>query len=63
MNLIQYIEMHLDEAIKMLMDDRKTKTECALYLENFKEMLWKPEKEVIDGKFSEVEVKCIGRQV
>lgn len=59
MNLLQYIEMHLDEAIKMLMDDGKTKTECALYLSDFKKMLWKPEKEIVDGEFCEVQEKCI----
>lgn len=59
MNLLQYIELHLDEAIKMLMDDKKTKTECALFLADFKKMLWKPEKEIVDGEFSEIETNCI----
>ena len=48
MNLLQYIEMHLDTAIKMLMDDNATKTECALYLMDFKKQLWKPEEVVVD---------------
>lgn len=59
MSLLKYIEIHLDEAIKMLMDDGKTKTECALYLSDFKKGLWKTEKEVIDCECSEIETKCI----
>lgn len=48
MNLIEYIEMHLDTAIKMLMSENTTKTECALYLMEFKKQLYKPEEVIID---------------
>ena len=59
MNVIRYIELRLDEAIKMLMDNRTTKTECALYLIKFKKMLYNPEKEIVDVEFSEEETSCI----
>lgn len=48
MNLIQYIAFRLDKAIEILMDENTTKTECALYLMDFKKQLFKPEKVIVD---------------
>ena len=59
MNLMQYISFGIDTAIKMLMDSSTSKIEVMLYLENFKKILNKPKKEIVDGEFSEVEINCI----
>ncbi len=59
MNLIQYISFSIDRAIEMLMDSKTSKTDVALFLMDFKKILNKPKKEIVDGKFSEVETNCI----
>jgi len=59
MNLIQYISFSIDKAIEMLMDGKKSKTEVALFLMDFKKILNKPEKEIVDGDFTEVEIRGI----
>lgn len=59
MNLIQYISFSIDKAIEMLMDGKTSKTDVALFLMDFKKILNKPKKEIVDGEFSEVETNCI----
>lgn len=59
MNLIQYISFSIDKAIEMLMDGKTSKTEVALFLMDFKKILNKPEKEIVDGDFKEVEIREI----
>lgn len=59
MNLIQYISFSIDKAIEMLMDGKTSKTDVALFLMDFKKILNKPQKEIVDGEFSEVEANCI----
>ena len=48
MNLLQYINFRLDEAIEMLQNQGKTRDECAVYLMDFKKQLIKPEKIIVD---------------
>lgn len=59
MNLIQYISFSIDRAIEMLMDSKTSKIEVALFLMDFKKILNKPEKEIVDGNFKEVEIRGI----
>lgn len=59
MNLLQYISFKIDKAIEMLMDGKTSKTEVALFLMDFKKILNKPEKEIVDGDFKEVEIRGI----
>ena len=59
MNLIQYISFSIDKAIEMLMDSKTSKMDVALFLMDFKKILNKPEKEIVDGNFKEVETKGI----
>lgn len=59
MNLIQYISFSIDEAIEMLMDSKTSKMDVALFLMDFKKILNKPEKEIVDGDFKEVEIRGI----
>jgi hypothetical protein len=57
MNLIQYISFSMDKAIEMLIDNQTSKMDVALFLMDFKKILNKPEKEIVDGYFKEVEIK------
>lgn len=59
MNLMQYILFSMDKAIKMLMDSKTSKMDVALFLMDFKKILNKPEKEIVDGEFKEVEIRGI----
>lgn len=59
MNLIQYISFSIDKAIEMLMDSKTSKMDVALFLMDFKKILNKPEKEIVDGDFKEVEIRGI----
>ncbi len=59
MPLLQYISFSIDEAIEMLMDSKTSKMDAALFLMDFKKILNKPEKEIVDGDFKEVESKGI----
>lgn len=59
MNLIQYISFSIDKAIEMLMDSKTSKMDVALFLMDFKKILNKPEKEIVDGDFKEIEIKGI----
>lgn len=59
MNLIQYISFIIDKAIEMLIDSKTSKTEVALFLMEFKKILNKPDKEIVNGDFTEVEVRGI----
>lgn len=59
MNLIQYILFCIDKAIEMLMDNQTSKMDVALFLMDFKKILNKPEKEILDGDFKEVEIRGI----
>lgn len=59
MNLIQYILFSIDKAIEMLMDSKTSKMDVALFLMDFKKILNKPEKEIVDGGFKEVEIRGI----
>ena len=59
MNLIQYISFSIDKAIEMLMDNQTSKMDVALFLMDFKKILNKPEKEIVDGDFKEVEIRGI----
>ncbi len=59
MNLIQYISFSIDKAIEMLMDSKTSKMNVALFLMDFKKILNKPEKEIVDGDFKEVEIRGI----
>ena len=54
MNLIQYISFSIDKAIEMLMDSKTSKMDVALFLMDFKKILNKSEKEIVDGDFKEV---------
>lgn len=63
MNLIQYISFSMDKAIEMLMDGKTSKTDVALFLMDFKKILNKPEKKIIDGEFSEVEIGGIEERI
>ena len=61
MNLAQYICFKLDTAIEMLMDGGASKTDCALYLMEFKDELMKPEREIITVEATVVdEIKYLG---
>lgn len=60
MPLLQYISFSIDEAIEMLMDNKTSKTEVALYLQNFKKIINNPEKEIVDTDFKEVKSIGIG---
>ncbi len=59
MNLIQYISFSIEKAIEMLMDNQTRKMDVALFLMDFKKILNKPEKEIVDGDFKEVEIRGI----
>ena len=59
MNLIQYISFNIEKAIEMLMDNQTSKMDVALFLMDFKKILNKPEKEIVDGGFKEVEIRGI----
>lgn len=59
MNLIQYISFNVDKAIEMLIDNQTSKMDVALFLMDFKKILNKPEKEIVDGDFKEVEIRGI----
>lgn len=59
MPLLQYISFNIDKAIEMLMDSKTSKMDVALFLMDFKKILNKPEKEIVDGDFKEVEIKEI----
>lgn len=59
MNLIQYISFSIDKAIEMLMDSKTSKMDVALFLMDFKKILNKPKKEIVDGDFKEIEMKGI----
>lgn len=59
MNLIQYISFSIDKAIEMLMNNKISKMDVALFLMDFKKILNKPEKEIVDGDFKEVEIRGI----
>lgn len=59
MPILQYITFSIDKAIKMLMDGKTNKTEIALFLMDFKKILNNPEKEIVDGDFTEVEIRGI----
>ena len=59
MNLIQYISFSLDKAIEMLMDNQTSKMEVALFLMDFKKILNKPEREIVDGDFKEIGIRGI----
>ena len=59
MNLIQYISFSIDKAIEMLMDSKTSKMDVALFLMDFKKILNKSEKEIVDGDFKEVEIRGI----
>lgn len=62
MNLIQYISFSIDKGIEMLMDSKTSKMDVALFLMDFKKILNKPEKEIVDGDFKEVEIRGIGER-
>lgn len=57
MPLLQYISFSIEKAIKMLMDSKTSKMDVALFLMDFKKILNKPEREIVDGDFKEVEIK------
>lgn len=59
MNLIQYVSFSIDKAIEMLMDSKTSKIDVALFLMDFKKILNKPGKEIVDGDFKEVEIRGI----
>lgn len=59
MNLIQYISFSIDTAIEMLMNSKTSKMDVALFLMDFKKILNKPEREIVDGDFKEIEIKGI----
>ncbi len=59
MPLLQYISFSIDKAIEMLMDSKTSKMDVALFLMDFKKILNKPEKEIVDGDFKEVEIRGI----
>lgn len=59
MPLLQYISFSIDKAIEMLMDNKISKMDVALFLMDFKKILNKPEKEIVDGDFKEVEIRGI----
>ena len=59
MNLIQYISFNVDKAIEMLIDNQTSKMDVALFLMDFKKILNKSEKEIVDGDFKEVEIRGI----
>ena len=59
MPLLQYISFSIDKAIEMLMDSKTSKMDVALFLMDFKKILNKPEKEIVDGDFKEIEIKGI----
>jgi len=58
-NLIQYISFSIDKAIEMLMDSETSKIDVALFLMDFKKILNKPQREIVDGEFLEIETNCI----
>lgn len=58
-NLDQYLTFRIDKAIEMLMDGKTDRIDVVLYLEDIKSFLIKPEKEIVDGDFKEVEIKGI----
>ena len=41
------------------MDSKTSKMDVALFLMDFKKILNKPEKEIVDGDFKEIEIKGI----
>lgn len=43
----------------MLSDSKTSKMDVALFLMDFKKILNKPEKEIVDGDFKEVEIRGI----
>lgn len=43
----------------MLMDNQTSKMDVALFLMDFKKILNKPEKGIVDGDFKEVEIRGI----
>ena len=55
MPLLQYISFSIDKAIEMLIDSKTSKMDVALFLMDFKNILNKPEKEIVDGDFKEIE--------
>ena len=59
MPLLQYISFSIEKAIEMLMDSKTSKMDVALFLMDFKKILNKPEKEIVDGNFKEVEIRGI----
>lgn len=59
MPLLQYISFSIDKAIEMLMDSKTSKMDVALFLMDFKKILNKPEKVIVDGDFKEVEIRGI----
>lgn len=59
MTLIQYISFTVDKAIEMLMDNQTSKMDVALFLMDFKKILNKPEKGIVDGDFKEIEIISI----
>lgn len=59
MPLLQYISFSIDKAIEMLIDSKTSKMDVALFLMDFKKILNKPEKEIVDGDFKEVEIRGI----
>lgn len=64
MNLIQYISLKIDDAIKMLMDNHTSKTDVALFLMDFKNRLIKGDaKKIVDGNCKEIEIKRIGNRI
>lgn len=61
MNFVEYLLFKLDKAIEMLMGNEKSKTECALFLLNFKKELVNPEKEIVTGEATVVdEIRYLG---
>ena len=62
MSLLQYISFSIDKAIEILMDNKTSKIDAALFLMNFKKILNKPEKDIVDGDFTEVKIKVIEKR-
>lgn len=58
-NLIQYLTFRIDKAIEMLLDGKTNRIDIVLYLEDIKSFLNKPEKEIVEGDFKEVEIREI----
>lgn len=48
MRLVDYIGFKIDKAVMLLLDDGKSKDECACYLMDFKKQLFKPDEVIVD---------------